>query len=330
MPARPADRFDDLLDRTVALGYTRLGLRLRRRSWQPIPADALRGRTALVTGANSGIGQATATGLARLGARVTLLVRDVDRGRRAAAAIAATVPGSAPRVDECDVSNLLRVRAYAEARAAAAEPLDIVVHNAGVLPSSRTESPDGHELSLATHVLGPLLMTELLAPALARSDSARVILISSGGMYTQPLPVVDIEYRTGRYRGAAAYARSKRVQVALTPILAERYAAQGISVHAMHPGWVDTPGITAALPGFRRALRPLLRTAAEGADTAVWLATADVPSGLFWHDRRSRPTHYLRRTRELPGDRERVWRYCAAAAGIDPDSHPADRDQPVD
>ncbi|WP_306362284.1 SDR family NAD(P)-dependent oxidoreductase [Nocardia sp. CC227C] len=318
MPSRPADRLDALLDRTVVLGYTRPGFHWRRRSWEPIPAHALRGRRALVTGANSGIGKATATGLARLGAQVTLLVRDTERGRRAADDIAAAVAGSAPRVDRCDVANSAHVRAYASARADSGEPLDIVVHNAGVLPPTRTESPDGHELSLATHVLGPLLMTELLAPALARSDSARVILMSSGGMYTQPLPVADLEYRTGRYRGAVAYARSKRVQVALTPVLAERYAAQGISVHAMHPGWVDTPGISSALPGFRRLVRPLLRTAAEGADTAVWLAAADVPSGQFWHDRRPRPTHCSNRTRDLPGDRERVWRYCAAAAGIDP------------
>ncbi|WP_433566586.1 hypothetical protein ACQP1O_16125 [Nocardia sp. CA-151230] len=143
-----------------------------------------------------------------------------------------------------------------------------------------------------------------------------MIMMSSGGMYLQPLRVDDIEYRCGDYHGAAAYARTKRMQVALTSVLADRYAAQSISVHAMHPGWVGTPGIATSLPRFRRLMAPLLRTPAEGADTAVWLAATDVPSGRFWHDRRARPEHYLRRTRESDSDREGLWRYCASAAGL--------------
>ncbi|MEU1426209.1 SDR family NAD(P)-dependent oxidoreductase [Nocardia sp. NPDC005746] len=307
---------DDLLDRTVVLGYGRLGHRLRRGSWPSIPTDALRGRTALVTGANSGIGKAIATGLAEVGAAVTLVVRDRERGVAAAAEITAAVPGAAVGVTCCDVSDLAAVRDVAADLARQVDRVDVLVHNAGVLPPRRTENPQGHELCLATHVLGPLLMTEALAPLLTRSAAARVILVSSGGMYTQALHPGDIEYRATPYRGATAYARSKRIQVALTPILADRYAPQGISVHCMHPGWVDTPGISAALPRFRRLAGRLLRTPEQGADTAVWLAATDVPSGRFWHDRRARPEHYRAGTRTSAADRERVWQYCAAAAGL--------------
>jgi hypothetical protein len=93
----------------------------------------------------------------------------------------------------------------------------------------------------------------------------------------------------------------------------------------MHPGWVDTPGLRASLPGFHRASRVVLRTPAEGADTIVWLGAADEPahsSGDFWHDRKRRPTHVLRRTRESAADRERLWAECVALSGVDPEARP--------
>lgn len=192
----------------------------------------------------------------------------------------------------------------------------VVVHNAAVMPSHRSESVDGHELTVATHVLAPVLLTELLRPSLRLSGS-RVVFVTSGGMYTQRLPVDDPEFERGSYRGAVAYARSKRMQVELTPLLARRWAPDQISVYAMHPGWVDTPGIAQSLPVFRRLLRPVLRPPEAGADTAVWLAaTSPSPvSGSFWHDRQQRPTSYREATRPDPQDVERLWRWVQQATG---------------
>jgi NAD(P)-dependent dehydrogenase (short-subunit alcohol dehydrogenase family) len=197
--------------------------------------------------------------------------------------------------------------------------LDVLIHNAGVLPAARTETDEGHEVTLATHVLGPVLLTEQLAPIVAASPDPRVIIMSSGGMYTQTLHVEDPEYRHGRYRGATAYARTKRMQVALTPMLARRWADRNVAVYCMHPGWVDTPGVADSLPGFHRITGPLLRHPSEGADTAVWLAatTPAPPSGRFWHDRRQRAEHYLPITRESEFDRARLWRFCLQATGIE-------------
>ncbi|APE38441.1 dehydrogenase [Nocardia mangyaensis] len=308
---------DTALDRSVVLGYSRIGFRLRSRAWSPLPPQALKGRNALVTGANSGIGKAIATGLADLGATVTLAVRDTTRGDAAAAEIVAAVPEAAIGVQRCDVADLADVRRFAADFLERTDRLDVLIHNAGVMPSSRTESEQGHELCLATHVLGPILLNELLSPALARAAGAQVILMSSGGMYTQALHLDDLEYRADDYRGATAYARSKRMQVALTPVLADRYAEDGISVSSMHPGWVDTPGVATSLPRFRTLTRPLLRSPAEGADTAIWLAaTEGLPAGRFWHDRQIRPEHYLRRTHEKPTDRDSLWQFCAAATGV--------------
>jgi NAD(P)-dependent dehydrogenase (short-subunit alcohol dehydrogenase family) len=310
---------DGVLDRAVVPGYSRIGYLIRRRAWpadDPAPGSMV-GRRALVTGASSGLGTATARELARLGATVHLVVRDEARGKAALAAIAAEVPDADLHVERCDVSDLGDVRRCAEHLVARLDRVDVLVHNAGVLPAERVETPDGHELTVATHVLGPVLLTELLLPLLSGHD-ARVVLVSSGGMYSQRLPVDDPEYRAGDYRGATAYARSKRMQVALSPLLQERWAAYGVTVHAMHPGWADTPGVATSLPVFRALMRPLLRDADAGADTVVWLAATSrrLPGGRFWHDRAQRPTHYLRGTRELPGDRDRLRDWVLAAAGL--------------
>ncbi|WP_046315951.1 SDR family NAD(P)-dependent oxidoreductase [Mycobacterium sp. UM_Kg1] len=313
---------DSVLDRSVVLGYTRLGYGLRRRGWPRDPApDALAGKVAVVTGANSGIGKAIAAGLAALGATVLMVGRDPERTERARAELAAENPAADLRVEVCDVADLAAVRQFATGLAARLPRLDVLVHNAGVLPAERAETADGHEITLATHVLGPILMTELLVPALAASDDPRVILMSSGGMYTQALAVDDPEYREGHYSGTTAYARTKRMQVALTPVLAERWKARGISVYCMHPGWSDTPGVVTSLPTFQKLTKPLLRSPQQGADTAVWLAatTPAPPAGGFWHDRRQRPEHFLPFTRESREDRDRLWAYCAQAAGL-PDS----------
>jgi NAD(P)-dependent dehydrogenase (short-subunit alcohol dehydrogenase family) len=319
---------DSALDRTVAPGYTRLGLAVRRRlaDWPADPAPgSLSGRVALVTGATSGLGLATATGLARLGAAVRLVVRDEEKGARVAAEIREAVPDAEVTVHRCDVADLDDVRRLADELLA--DPtltrLDVVVHNAGVMPPERTESPQGHELSMSLHVLGPVLMTELLLPLLEHGDRggedrARVVLVTSGGMYAQRLRDDDPDYRRGEYAPTTAYARSKRAQVELLPRLDERWRDRGVAVHAMHPGWADTPGVVDSLPLFHKVTGPLLRDADEGADTTVWLAGAEpAPEpGQLWQDRRPRPAHLGRRTRPAPGGVERMWAWVLDRTGL--------------
>lgn len=288
---------DTALDRSIVLGYGRIGLLARERlpGW---PADPPRidGATVLVTGAASGIGLAAACGFARLGANVHTLTRDT-----------------------CDLSNLAAVNAFAHEFAAREPRLDVLVNNAGVMPPERTYSVDGHELMFATHVLAPLALTMLLLPA-------RVINVSSGGMYAKSLPEDDDwESERAPYSPKKLYASTKREEVVITEMLAERLRGRGVVVHAMHPGWVDTEGLKRAMPTFRTIAGPILRTADEGADTIVWLGAAPEPgrsTGLFWHDRRARPTHYrFGPGSDSAGDRERLWAYCETAlrnAGIDP------------
>ncbi|MBD8871076.1 SDR family NAD(P)-dependent oxidoreductase [Nocardioides donggukensis] len=312
---------DTAMDRTVAPGFTRIGMGVRSRlpGWPADPPPgALAGRVAAVTGATSGLGLATVEELARLGATVRLVVRDVPKGERVRAEILQRVPGADLRVDRCDVADLDDVRRFV-AEADGLDDLDLLVHNAGAMPATRTESAQGHELTMALHLLGPLLMTELLRPALKGSvDGARVVFVTSGGMYGQRLRADDPEYVRGEYSGTTAYARSKRAQVELMPVLAERWGTDGISVHATHPGWADTPGVVDSLPTFHRVLGPLLRDARGGADTTVWLAAVRPapPGGLLWHDRRDRPTHLLSRTRTGDAERREMWEWARDQAGL--------------
>jgi len=197
---------DTALDRTVVPGYTKIGYWLRRLTWErddPRPGS-LAGRTVVVTGGSSGLGKAAATAMAGLGATVHLVVRDLAKGRDAVTDIRGDVPGSEILLHRCDVSDLSSVRAFASSLRGSADRIDVLVHNAGAMPPSRQETADGHEVAFATHVLGPVLMTELLRPVLT---GARVVVVSSGGMYAQRLAASDPEFREGDYSGTVAYAR---------------------------------------------------------------------------------------------------------------------------
>ena len=307
MPRALAVGIDTVLDRTVAPGYTKIGPAIRRRlpTWPDDPApDAMKGKVVAVTGATSGLGLATAEGLARLGAEVVLVVRDTDKGARVLREITGRLPLAELHLARCDVGDLDDVRRFVDELDV--DLIDVLVHNAGAMPPRRTESPQGHELTMALHVLGPVLMTELLRP---RLNEARVVMVTSGGMYGQRLRADDPEYLQGDYSPTTAYARSKRAQVELLPVLDQRWAGSGISVHATHPGWADTPGVVDSLPTFHKVTGPLLRDAEGGADTTVWLAaTEPVPTGgRLWHDRRPRPFHLLPRTRTGDQERARLW-----------------------
>ena len=311
---------DWLIDRTVVPGYSSIGWRLRGlEGSNPDPDHRLRGRHAVITGTTSGIGEAAATGFARAGARVTTVVRDETRGEAARSRILAATgaPADSVAVELCDISSLDSVRQLCERLGA--ETIDVLVHNAGLLPPERARSADGHELTFAVHVLGPYLMTRLLTPALERSGEGRVIFVTSGGMFAEKIRLDDIQLERREYKGTAFYAHAKRAQVILARELDERLPA-AVSAHAMHPGWVETPGVAESLPAFNRLMGPILRDPNQGADTIIWLAAAEQPlreSGRLWMDRVIRPPHRSSRTEETEADRASVLAQLEQLAGLD-------------
>jgi dehydrogenase/reductase SDR family member 12 len=300
---------DRALDLTVVPGYSRLGYSVRSRWWEALPR--MDGRVVLVSGATSGIGLAAATAFSGLGARVHLLARNAERGERARA------ESGAERAWNCDVSSMSSVRDFARRFRDEHGGLHVLVNNAGLLAAERSLSVDGYELALATNVLGPFLLTGLLAPALEAGAPSTIVNVSSGGMYTAGLCVDDLQTERHSYDGAAVYARHKRAQVVLSELWAERLNPHGVAVHSMHPGWVDTPGLERSLPRFYKLMKPALRSPAEGADTIVWLAATKRPGGGFWHDREQRPTHILKRTRETADERARLWSECVRLTGLE-------------
>ncbi len=188
----------------------------------------------------------------------------------------------------------------------------------------RTRTAEGFELTFATNVLGPFLLTGLLLPALRRGAPARIVNVSSGGMYSERLRADDLELDQRDYGPAAFYAHTKRCEVILTELWAEHLRGSGVSVHSMHPGWADTPGVQSWMPRFRKVMRPLLRDADQGADTVAWLAGAEEPaarSGLFWHDREPRRVHRVPWTRETPAERRLLWEECVRRSGWSEDAN---------
>jgi NAD(P)-dependent dehydrogenase (short-subunit alcohol dehydrogenase family) len=300
-----------LADKLVLPGiwrFTRLGYRAARRHWNPVSAY-MGDRHVLVTGATSGVGLAAARELAALGARMTLVARNRKKAEATAADLKLETGNPHIAVEICDLSVMKDVHALADRLLADGRPIDVLINNAGALFNPRQTTPEGFEKSFALLLLGPYILTERLQPLLAAAGDARVVNVSSGGMYSQKIRVRDLQSERGEYSGSVAYARAKRGLMILTEEWAERWEQDGITVNAMHPGWADTPGVETALPAFHRATAKLLRTPEEGADTIVWLAVATEAgrvSGQFWLDREQHPSHITSRTRESAEDRSQL------------------------
>jgi dehydrogenase/reductase SDR family protein 12 len=311
---------DTLAELTVVASYGRRGYERRAEAFAPIAAD-LSGRVIVVTGANSGIGFAATAELARLGATVVMACRSPSRGQKARTDLLRVLPDARLHLEQVDVSDLRDVRRFCDAVLTRFDAIDVLAHNAGVMVDDLARTAAGHELTFATNVLGGFLMTHLLADALAARAPSRVLHVTSGGMYTQKLDLRVLRGEVRRFDGVRAYAQTKRAQVILNEMWAERLTPRGVVSNAMHPGWADTPGVERSMPGFYRVMGGELRTPAQGADTLVWLAASDEAAshtGQLWLDREPRHTYVLPFTRESQSDRERLWTMCCEACDIDP------------
>lgn len=316
------DVADGALDWTVLPGFSRVGYALRERVVPRGPLE-LEGKTVMLTGASSGIGEAACGQLARAGAQVLMVVRDLEKGERSRQKVLAGAPSAETELVRCDVSDLVSVREAAARFLDSGRPLDVLVNNAGVLPAERRHTGEGFELTFATNVLGPFLLTALLLPALEAAAPSRVVNVSSGGMYTARLDLDDLQLERREFDGARFYAHTKRIEVALAEEWSRRLAGKGVVVHSVHPGWVATPGVASSLPRFDKLMKPLLRDPDAGADTIVWLAGSPLAAkhaGAFWHDRRPRPKHRVPWTRESAAERAALFDRCAELCGLEPDA----------
>lgn len=257
----------------------------------------MKDRICLVTGANSGIGLATAAGLARQGARVVLACRNPERGEAARREIAETTGNRNVDLLIADLSSQRDVRRLAEQVRERYGRLHVLVNNAGGLFPKRQTSPDGFEMTLAVNYLSPFLLTHLLLEELEKGGRARVVNVASE-VQAKRLDPEDLP-NPAAYGSFQAYGQAKLAVVLMTYYLAVRVRERGITVNALHPGVVYTPQASRVAPAFARPLMKLFMASPEkGARTSLYLASspeAESLTGRYFKDgkpKRSVPVSY--------------------------------------
>ncbi|MFJ9952407.1 oxidoreductase [Kitasatospora sp. NPDC091207] len=246
------------------------------------------GRVFLVTGANSGLGLETTRALAARGAQVILAVRDVAKGRRAAAGITSEHPRARLAVGHLDLADLDSVRAFADQVHADHPRLDVLVNNAGVMAPPRSLSPQGHELQFACNHLGHFALTGLLLDLLSAGRDPRVVTVSSLNHRRGRLRFDDLDGERG-YAPMAFYNQSKFANAVFGRELHRRLTAAGSPVRSLlaHPGYTATNLQSGAPTGLWRLLlgrigNPLLaQPPARGALPQLYAATGPVEAGAF-------------------------------------------------
>ena len=237
----------------------------------------LTGRSAIVTGAASGIGIETARALAATGASVTLAVRDVDAGRAVATDIASTTGNSAVSVARLDLADVDSVDAFV---AGWSGPLHVLVNNAGVMNSPRAFTAQGWELQFATNHLGHFALAAGLHDALVADGAARIVVVSSSGHGSSPVVFDDLFFTRRPYDAGRAYGQSKTANVLFAVEATRRWAADGITANALMPGGIWTnlqrhwdPAALAASKAYAAAAGLAVKSPEQGAATSVLLAT---------------------------------------------------------
>ncbi|HET7269803.1 MAG TPA: SDR family oxidoreductase [Rubrobacter sp.] len=249
------------------------------------------GKTALITGGTSGIGKATAEALAAMGANVVITGRNAERGEAAVEEVKGHSTDAAVDLILADLCVQGEVRRLAQTFLARHDRLDVLINNAGVVLSKRTETPDGIETTLATNHLAPFLLTNLLLYRLKESAPSRVITVSSEAQRWGSMDFGDLQSRR-RYRGFPVYGMTKLANIMFTYELAERLKGKDVTANCMHPGSVGTNfgqnnGGMMAL--FFRTFKPFMRSPEQGSDTLIWLASSpevDGVSGKYFSDRK--------------------------------------------
>ena len=273
--------------------FSRFGYARRARDFEVLDFD-FHGQRWVVSGATGGIGRAIALGAATAGADVIALGRDGARLQALEAEGAGRIHGFS-----VDLSCVAATRACASALARGGR-VDVLVNNIGLMLHEFRRSAEGIEVSFATNLLNHFVLTEGLREAGALDARSAVISMSSGGLYGARLDLAALEAEeAAQHNGLAAYAQHKRAQVELTRWW-NTLGDAAPRAYAMHPGWVDTDGVRSALPQFRRVLGRWLRSAEEGADTALWLAAKRPPlaaEGGLWLDRQRDTEHAFGFTR---------------------------------
>jgi NAD(P)-dependent dehydrogenase (short-subunit alcohol dehydrogenase family) len=238
-------------------------------------------KVCLVTGANAGLGKATALALAKMGGIVIMVARSQARGEAALAEVRQASGSDKVQLLLADLSSMESVRQLAATVQASYGRLDVLVNNAGAVFQDRQVSVDGYEMTFALNHLSYFLLTNLLLDLLKSSAPARIVNVSSGAHAGSKINFDDIMLAK-RYRSFEAYGQSKLANILFTYELARRLEGSGVTANALHPGGVATE--FAAGEGLMgtifKLIRPFLLTPEQGAETQIYLASASEVAGV--------------------------------------------------
>jgi NAD(P)-dependent dehydrogenase (short-subunit alcohol dehydrogenase family) len=240
-------------------------------SFTPASIPDLHGRTAIITGANSGVGSEAARFLANAGAHVVFAVRNVEKGQRAAAGVSGST-----EVRELDLASLASVRSFA---AAFDGEIHLLINNAGIVPKRLERTADGFEMQFGTNHLGHFALTNLLLPQI----TGRVVTVASLGERGGHIDFDDPNYERRPYKQLQAYGQSKLANVLFTSELQRRLDRVGSKVHTevVHPGFVATNIWREGNARLDFLVRVAAQSPAQGALTIVYAAVADIPGDSF-------------------------------------------------
>jgi NAD(P)-dependent dehydrogenase (short-subunit alcohol dehydrogenase family) len=279
------------------------------------------GRIVLITGGTTGIGKATAIGLATIGDHVGITGRDLARAEQAAADIRAASGNPAVNAFAADMTSQAEVRRLALAVLDAYPRLDVLVNNVGGFWAHRHLTADGLERTFALNHLAPFLLTNLLLDRLKASAPARVVTVSSGAQAMGRIEFEDLQ-GASNYSGQRAYNQSKLANVMFTNELARRLKGTGVTATCLHPGVVSTNFGAEDQAWFfaviSRVVRPLLKTPAQGAQTSIYLASSpdmDGVTGQFFANLRPRTAN---KAAYDTGMTARLWQVSADLVGMTP------------
>ena len=239
-------------------------------------------KTVLITGGTSGIGKATAVALAAMGARVVVTGRNPERGRAAVEEIRKDSGNESVELMLADLSVQAEVRRLADEFLERHDRLDVLINNAGVVVTKRTETPDGLETTFATNHLAPFLLTNLLLEKLKESAPSRIVTVSSEAQRWGKVNFDDLQSKR-RYGGMSVYGMSKLANAMFTRSLASRLSGTSVTANCMHPGAVNTnlgQSNKSPLKLLAWALKPFMRSPEQGADTLIWLSSVREVEGI--------------------------------------------------
>jgi NAD(P)-dependent dehydrogenase (short-subunit alcohol dehydrogenase family) len=254
----------------------------------PTANTSMQGKICMVTGANSGIGKATALALAQMGATVVLVCRDPTKGEETRRAITTASRNTAVDLLQADLSSQESIRQLVAQFKQRYTHLHVLINNAGAAFTGRRESVDGLEMTFAVDYLAPFLLTNLLLDVLKASAPARIVNVSSSVQQSGQLAMDDLQ-AAQHYSNMRAYAQAKLAGVLFTYDLARRLAGTGVTANCLHPGFVATHfGQSGAGPVIRRLVKVVGRLGTrpeEGAQTSLHLASSPAVEGVtgqYW------------------------------------------------